>query len=682
MKKNAKNFSYFTNGNDPKTNRKELTKKILKWLKIVFYVLIFGLTVTGCVQSFVIKNSYNVGNGLEFYRDKGDIAPRVNTLKSTNQKRDLVTLQDPNGENKTSEVFEFDRLALDTESNIFVSDKEILNKLRDQTKSHQGEYGIPGGYMSVLRIPFDSEILKSAGYKFDEKFKLIYTGSDDSKNYLFATASDKTYNFVKEPKDIFIFPFTFPQDEKNNYDKGKLQSYMTFKTEKKYKEVNGKQEVDKIIPILTDAKEYEITYISGIQKIYDYTSENESVSNKFARDILQMLYTYSFGEGSKFAAKLGKEPSLFIKELVDNIPANVKEENISEHNNTLFTLTQEQYQLLIEYQNTMQSYMNELGFFNGEVPNSSSEEYKERREQVQNQYKLNRTDKYDYNTNILYSENINTLPLRGDLPLQAITTWGEAWKYGPFYGLLVYPLSVLVQSMRQSMPDMLGWASVISIIVAIIISRLITLAFTFRTTVMQSVMEELKYKKAAIEAKYKGLEDNKAMKLKKNQEIQALYTKYNINPLDQFGNMLLTMPIFLAMWRVIQSIPEIKQTTWLGINFASTSYKRLFEGEWVYLWILVLVVGFQLLSSFLPRLLNRKKMKRKTTIAEAEALKKSERTQKIMMLVFTAITLIFTAGVQVYWLFGSIWTIMQTLIIHKLIHSKKFKEKFINKKTR
>ncbi|SYV97945.1 putative inner membrane protein translocase component YidC, partial [Mycoplasmopsis edwardii] len=65
---------------------------------------------------------------------------------------------------------------------------------------------------------------------------------------------------------------------------------------------------------------------------------------------------------------------------------------------------------------------------------------------------------------------------------------------------------------------------------------------------MQSIQEGLKSKKAAIEAKYAGFENNKAMKMKKNQEIQALYSKYNINPLDQFANLLLSMPIFFAMW--------------------------------------------------------------------------------------------------------------------------------------
>ncbi|WAM09280.1 YidC/Oxa1 family membrane protein insertase [Mycoplasmopsis cynos] len=142
----------------------------------------------------------------------------------------------------------------------------------------------------------------------------------------------------------------------------------------------------------------------------------------------------------------------------------------------------------------------------------------------------------------------------------------------PFYGLLVYPLSVIVQSLRQAMPELNGWGTIFAILIAVIFTRLIVLALSFKSTVMQSVQEGLRSKKAAIEAKYIGLENNKQMKIKKNQEIQALYSKYNINPMDQFANILLSMRyIFFAMWRVIQSIPEIKQTFWLGINFSSVS---------------------------------------------------------------------------------------------------------------
>ncbi|QGZ97391.1 membrane protein insertase YidC [Mycoplasma sp. NEAQ87857] len=271
---------------------------------------------------------------------------------------------------------------------------------------------------------------------------------------------------------------------------------------------------------------------------------------------------------------------------------------------------------------------------------------------------------------------VDSLVLRGDVSQRPITSWKEAWEFGPFFGLLVFPLARLMQSIRQSMPDLNGWASIISLIIAIVLTRLLSLAITFKSTMTQSVQEDLKVKKASIEAKYKGFENNKAMKMRKQQEISSLYSKYNLNPLDTFGSMLISIPIFLAMWRVIQGLPEIKATEWLGINFSTTSWQSLLQGNWVYLWVIVAAVVVQLLSQLLPQLLNRKRLRQRTTIAEVEALKKSERTQRIMLIVFTVITIIFTAGVQLYWMFAGIWTIGQVLVLHKIKQTKWFKYKY------
>ncbi|MCU9934356.1 hypothetical protein NWE61_04405 [Mycoplasmopsis felis] len=96
--------------------------------------------------------------------------------------------------------------------------------------------------------------------------------------------------------------------------------------------------------------------------------------------------------------------------------------------------------------------------------------------------------------------------------------------------------------------------------------------------------------------KYVGFEKNKAMKMKKNQEIQALYAKYNISPLDQFGSMLITILCILCYVTCYPRNPEIKQTVWLGLNFSSQSWTKVLGGEFIYLWILIVTIGIQVLS--------------------------------------------------------------------------------------
>ncbi|UWV84358.1 hypothetical protein [Mycoplasmopsis felis] len=53
--------------------------------------------------------------------------------------------------------------------------------------------------------------------------------------------------------------------------------------------------------------------------------------------------------------------------------------------------------------------------------------------------------------------------------------------------------------MRQAIPELGGWGSIIVIIISLVITRLLMFAITFKSKMMQSVQEGLRTKKAAIE---------------------------------------------------------------------------------------------------------------------------------------------------------------------------------------
>ncbi|UWW00968.1 hypothetical protein NW064_00670 [Mycoplasmopsis felis] len=156
------------------------------------------------------------------------------------------------------------------------------------------------------------------------------------------------------------------------------------------------------------------------------------------------------------------------------------------------------------YQQTMVEYLSVLGLLNkADIGN-----HKEDSTVVP--AAKNQATKYDYQENVFTRlgahikdktqiNDINT-PFRGDYPIEPITNWGQVWGYGPFYGLLVYPLSALTQSMRQAIPELGGWGSIIVIIISLVITRLLMFAITFKSKMMQSVQEGLRTKKAAIEA--------------------------------------------------------------------------------------------------------------------------------------------------------------------------------------
>ena len=77
--------------------------------------------------------------------------------------------------------------------------------------------------------------------------------------------------------------------------------------------------------------------------------------------------------------------------------------------------------------------------------------------------------------------------------------------------------------------------------------RILAFGISFKSTLQQTKQQEIAAKKATIDAKYASYGDNKQMKQRKQQEIQALYKKEGISPLGALGSAFVTMPIFLSL---------------------------------------------------------------------------------------------------------------------------------------
>lgn len=252
-----------------------------------------------------------------------------------------------------------------------------------------------------------------------------------------------------------------------------------------------------------------------------------------------------------------------------------------------------------------------------------------------------------------------------------IATWGQAFEMGrgsgPFFGIFVYPISYITNKLIEAMPMMHGWESFISIVLVVIFVSVITFLLSFKGTLQQTKMQELNAKKAIIDAKYAPYKGNKQMQMRQRSEVSELYKKEGISPLGSIGSMLITMPFFFAMWRVIGSIQHIKGTVWLGINFASTSWRELFAGKVQYLPLMALALGLQIFSQLYPRLLTKRRDKNRINVHQKAAMKKGNKTQNIMMVVFAAMSVIFAAGLQVYFVVRSLWRIVEVSATHHII---------------
>ena len=171
------------------------------------------------------------------------------------------------------------------------------------------------------------------------------------------------------------------------------------------------------------------------------------------------------------------------------------------------------------------------------------------------------------------------------------------------------------------------------------------------------------------------------MQSRKQQETQALYKKEGVSPLGSMGSMLIVMPFFFAILRVTYGLPHLKSTTWLGIRFGSTSWRELLTWhEWQYLPLMISAMAFAAAQQILPRLLTRHRDKGRINVHQKQAMKKNNKMQNIMIVVSIVMSIIFTAGMQVYYIASGLWMIIQSFLTHHILVQQSKKRKL--KKTK
>lgn len=691
----------------PKRSKKEIIKLGFKWVKVAFFVFVAGMSLTGCIQSLVIKSSSTAGSGIEFYRDKNSVAPFVSTYQVKEEKID----------GKTNQKLEF----LPKDNFLLTNSKNDIEDIRKQwaKKGLESEYGKYDNFSSALRI------IDKDGKSYFENSDLAVGNNKNNSNELMTInnfyidklnqAPTQFYDYKNEIKSIPLFLTKRPQDKpKENLaaynipspaiGSSTFQAVQNVGTDAKpewqvVKVVDGKYINNKNNKALDSTKEEDLKIIKKFKYVFQYeilnldmlNAKDLYVSQAYARDYLQSLanVVIGFDQFSIFSNKnlnavdTTKETNEQKITRLDNLSAYFNDANRS---NLRFKKTTDQIKnpkldpikdkvlienlISVEQKAAIEKYVTQI------TPLLATAKF--------NMKKMNfdgdNPDAWKNPYQIQFNSGINqesVLVNAAPVVQKPILSWSEAWSLGPFYGFVVYPISYLVNVLTHSIPNMDGWGSVLAIAIAVIIARLFTFLMTYKSAFAQSKQQMLSPKKAKIDAKYAAYKGNKQMEQRKRQEVAELYKKNNVNAITPLLSAIFSMPIFLAMWRVVQGNPTLKSTDWLGINFSSTSWQELFSGAWQYLPLMLVAVLIQAGAQLVPRLLSKKRMKERANLAEKEALKKSNRTQNIVMAVFIFMALIFEAGIQIYWIVGGIWMMAQAFFIHWLQSTRIFKEKLI-----
>ena len=562
--------------NSPKNKSKwAWAKKPLKITKIVIYVMLFGLSLTGCAQSFAVPSNKETGSGVEFYSSQDKIAPHVVTLTESNiYKTKTPTLVADNGT-----------------ANYWVKDQQTLDNLKNQ-EPNLGKWKSKTQTLRIVNSDGNSVTGDELAKKDKDKY---YVANDQDSDYAIQNLNSTIYSIVdKDSKG------TLADLVKKDAKWGDLSNYAL-------PEKNKGTTVDDVVKNNIDNA-----------KLQPY----QKVEQKFGLDVYAYL-------SNKYLEKLPTAPK--------------KGEVVSNEWKAWIT----NYTVIAQT----------TGWFN---------KYDSK----------DKTTSYSY-ADTTNSKQIASLSFESMKPQRAIFDWAGAWHLGPFYALFVYPLAALTGKLIHGMPQMAGWEAIIAIMIVVLLVRSIAYALSFKSTLQSVKQQEVQSKVAIINAKYEPYKGNKQMDRRKQQEVAELYKKEGVSMFGAFSQMFITMPLFISMLKVVDSTPSLKSTIWLGINFASTSYSRLFQGDWQYLPLMLLTASVQALQAITPRLFSKRREKNRVNIYQKQALKKSNKTQNIMIGVFVFMALVVTAGLQVYWFFSGLYTIGQNVVNHYIIkhQSKKRKRK-------
>lgn len=185
-----------------------------------------------------------------------------------------------------------------------------------------------------------------------------------------------------------------------------------------------------------------------------------------------------------------------------------------------------------------------------------------------------------------------------------------------------------------------GWA----IVILTIVIRVVLYPLTYKGMVSMNKMKEIAPKIKEIQEKYK--QDTQKMQM----HVMELYKKHGANPMSGCLPILLQIPIFFAIYRVLLNAIELKGAPWIfWIN--DLADKDPF-------FILPILMG---LMMFLQQKIT------PTTFTDPM----QEKIIKFLPIVFTIFFVTFPAGLTLYWFINNTCSVVQQYFINRVFDKQK-----------
>lgn len=186
-----------------------------------------------------------------------------------------------------------------------------------------------------------------------------------------------------------------------------------------------------------------------------------------------------------------------------------------------------------------------------------------------------------------------------------------------------------------------------AIVALTIIIRIVLFPLTYKGMVSMNKLKELAPRMKEIQTKYKGDPQ------KINAHVMELYRKHGANPMGGCLPILIQIPIFFAIYRVLLNAIELKGAEWiLWIN-------DLAELDPYFILPILMGITMYIQQHITP-----------TNFTDPM----QEKIMKFLPLIFTFFFITFPAGLTLYWFINNLCSIAQQMVVNKIFARHKAQE--------
>ena len=252
---------------------------------------------------------------------------------------------------------------------------------------------------------------------------------------------------------------------------------------------------------------------------------------------------------------------------------------------------------------------------------------------------------------------------------------------------LLWPLKVAVAWVMVTIhkalvligfPDGPGIAWVLSIIGLTIVVRLLIMPLFVKQIRASRGMQLLQPELQALQAKYKGKKDPESRQ-RMNEEMMALYRKHGTNPMASCLPILVQMPIFFALFRVLASLgavangkygrpsigpltqalaEQVQNSSVLGASLSS-SFMDSGDNTQVKIVTVAMIIIMSVTQWYNMAQLTMKNMSAESMNSDNPMIRSQRMMMYVMPVIFAVSGVNFQIGVLVYWVVSNLWTMGQ-----------------------